>query len=429
MKNLIRNQLNRIDWNFIDKISGLAPKIHWYPGTFPSEIPSTIIQAFTKQNDIVFDPYGGIGTSAVEAIRIGRRAYVAELNLIALLIAYTECGLILLKSLNENYIEGIISHIIDELNISSDRNYTLPGFNKKNRSKNNYSKHLLELIRPKPDDIIEKYVNKIKPQWELLSKWIEEKSLININKIWDKINTSNIDSFSKILCITMLSANLRRNSSQIKSWGHLSDNVYPKEFEYKDSNYLCSQWLNRIRKKLLKTNIDNDINNNNNDIRVWIKEIDWRTSKTKDITFTNQISLLITSPPYADAIDYIRAQRLSFYLLGFSDEKIDKLAINEIGARRKRTKKNSKIKWAEELVKALDIQLQYLSQTANIALILPHKDSGREIGSKMLQKFLTDRQWALILDKDRSIDQLNTIQSWTSIKKETVKIYSNFIKD
>jgi len=418
MNELIINQLNRVDWNFTEKISGMAPKIHWYPGTFPSEIPSTIIQGLSQKNDIVFDPYGGIGTTATEAIRLGRRAFLTELNIVALLIAYTECGLILLKSMNENYVGEIITNIEDTLGFSTDLDHVIPIF--KNFSNNrDFSKILLNLMRPNPDDMLQKYLCNKKPQWKLLSNWIEKETLEKIKNIWGEVVNCDLDSFSKLLCITMLSAILRKSSSQIKSWGHISDNVYPKKFEHKNIKDICKKWLKRIE-RLVKKVKTNKLEKNN--IRVWIEQIDWITERKKNILIKD-VDLLITSPPYANAIDYIRAQRLSFYLLGFTEKQINLLAINEIGARRKRSKSNSKIEWAENLKKALNVQLKFLSKKAKIALILPHKDSGREIGSKMLNKFLLNKNWNLFFNKNRSIDQLSATQSWTSIKKETIKIY------
>jgi DNA modification methylase len=47
------------------------------------------------------------------------------------------------------------------------------------------------------------------------------------------------------------------------------------------------------------------------------------------------VDLLVTSPPYADAIDYTFAQRLSLYLIGYDDFQIKNISNVEIGARRK----------------------------------------------------------------------------------------------
>jgi hypothetical protein len=47
---------------------------------FPLDIPARLIERFTNPGELVLDPFGGLGTTAVEAIKAGRRAYLSELN-------------------------------------------------------------------------------------------------------------------------------------------------------------------------------------------------------------------------------------------------------------------------------------------------------------------------------------------------------------
>jgi site-specific DNA-methyltransferase (adenine-specific)/site-specific DNA-methyltransferase (cytosine-N4-specific) len=43
-----------------------------HPAVFPESLPEWFIKLFTKQNDIVLDPFGGSGTTGVVAKRLGR---------------------------------------------------------------------------------------------------------------------------------------------------------------------------------------------------------------------------------------------------------------------------------------------------------------------------------------------------------------------
>ena len=45
------------------------------------------IKTYTRENDIVFDPFAGSGLTAIEAVRNGRRAIVCDLNPAATRIA------------------------------------------------------------------------------------------------------------------------------------------------------------------------------------------------------------------------------------------------------------------------------------------------------------------------------------------------------
>lgn len=47
---------------------------------FPLDIPRRIIAEWSNPGDLVYDPFGGIGSTALTAVEAGRRAYSSELN-------------------------------------------------------------------------------------------------------------------------------------------------------------------------------------------------------------------------------------------------------------------------------------------------------------------------------------------------------------
>ena len=49
-----------------------------HPAQFPIEVPERCVLAFTNQGDLVFDPYAGVGSTLLAAIKNGRRAIGAE---------------------------------------------------------------------------------------------------------------------------------------------------------------------------------------------------------------------------------------------------------------------------------------------------------------------------------------------------------------
>ena len=51
-----------------------------HPARFPLEIPSFFIRLLTSPGQMVFDPFGGTGTTAVAAEKLGRRWLVTELD-------------------------------------------------------------------------------------------------------------------------------------------------------------------------------------------------------------------------------------------------------------------------------------------------------------------------------------------------------------
>ena len=51
-----------------------------HPARFPLEIPTFFINLMTQPGDLVFDPFGGTGTTGVAAEKLGRRWLVSEID-------------------------------------------------------------------------------------------------------------------------------------------------------------------------------------------------------------------------------------------------------------------------------------------------------------------------------------------------------------
>lgn len=55
------------------KIETVPPSLlKEHPARFPFEIPNNLIKFYSNKEDIVFDPFGGFGTTLIEALRLGR---------------------------------------------------------------------------------------------------------------------------------------------------------------------------------------------------------------------------------------------------------------------------------------------------------------------------------------------------------------------
>ena len=51
-----------------------------HPAIFPSELAEKVIKYYSFKNDVVLDPFGGIGTTAKAAASLGRRFFSIEMN-------------------------------------------------------------------------------------------------------------------------------------------------------------------------------------------------------------------------------------------------------------------------------------------------------------------------------------------------------------
>lgn len=87
--------LDKIDWDFKDfKTQYLTHTFHSYPARFIPQIPLTFIKLFTKENETVLDPMCGCGTTLVEAFLNGRSSVGNDFNPLAALITKVKTTLI-----------------------------------------------------------------------------------------------------------------------------------------------------------------------------------------------------------------------------------------------------------------------------------------------------------------------------------------------
>lgn len=75
------------DWAFTKDDTGfLTHNLHPYPAKFIPQIPGHLIARLSLRGELVLDPFGGSGTTALEAIRLGRRALSTDANAVGTLI-------------------------------------------------------------------------------------------------------------------------------------------------------------------------------------------------------------------------------------------------------------------------------------------------------------------------------------------------------
>ena len=417
----IRRELLNVDWNFPTRFDGAFRSQHWYPGTFPTELPATLIQALTSPNEWVFDPYGGIGTTATEALRLGRRAWHVELNRAATLAAYVSGCFVLLERSRPDLARSLLTTLHSLIvNLEGgqlfDRDTT-------DCEVEEVDDTLYPMIQPSPRNFLDRLLFRDVPNREMLDRWYHKKTLDQIIRFSEMVRNSST-AMVTLLGTMCLSACLRPLSSQTRSWGHISDNVLPKSRDEKDAPRGLKRWLSHFDGNLQRTDVGNTQGRIDDKITQFcVSRYDWLNVCPITDCNSHDVSLLITSPPYGGAIDYVLSQRLSYYLLGASEAELLADQRVEIGSRRKRSRSSARDDWASDLSVALRKQIGFVSGEGTIAIVLPHKSEGRTNGSQVIDVTLLTGHWEKELSIDRSIHTMRTRQAWTSIKQETVNVY------
>ncbi|RJQ87747.1 MAG: hypothetical protein C4519_00420 [Desulfobacteraceae bacterium] len=412
-------QLQAVDWDFPRWNKETTSAIHWYPGTFPSQLPAALIEALSQPNTLVFDPYAGIGTTGLEALRLGRNSWCVDQNPVGVLASYVMSGLVLYKAISLPHMSQDPLTILEEAIFGTKNKVGLLSY-----GKNDDAEIFSKILSPQPDEMLSTMMSRMPTNWEMLCKWYEKDTLQQIRTTAEDLQMLVLPAFVKLIGMLMISSALRPSCSQTISWGHVADKVLPKTYEKKDFIGVCKKWIYRIRAILARaTVVPRDINTSS--VCASVSMHDWQSSDRLIRPSRGKSELLITSPPYGGAIDYVRAQRLSLYYLGFSEDDITQLGEHEIGSRRKRFSPQSLTMWASELSNCILDQLKFLTNDGYLVIILPHKDHGREEGAQKLNKVLNDINWQCVFKADRSIHQLRTRQkqTWTRIKRETIEIF------
>lgn len=415
MEASIHRQLSLVDWDFIERGPLDMSAIHWYPGSFAPGLPGVLIDLLSKHSATVFDPFCGIGSTSVAAILRGRNSVSCDINPVGVMTGLATTGLLSLLLRNQYLFEDVFDRLREVVEEAQGKS---PFVRNPKRSVTDVDDYIEDRGGNSLSNIIPLLFQQ--PAIDSLRIWYHPRTLMELQRLIDVLEASNIPRFAKVVGYTMLSAIARSASSETRSWGHVADNVRPREFVYKDAMRAATTWLQRIRRQL--SSVRGAVDTPARDARFEFSIVDW-TLQSKQVSSDCEAQLLLTSPPYGGAIDYGLAQRLTLYFMGMSDDALAALVGAEIGARRKRSRPSHINLWAEQLVEVAGRQLGYMASSSYAVYVLPHKDHGRDLGELMLIQALEEVDWALCFSADRSVRQARTRQSWTSIKKETILVF------
>ena len=315
MDNQVKQKLNSINWDFSDYNSSKYPldlnSIHWYLATFPPLIPMYLISLLSNEGEVVLDPFGGAGTTSIKAIELNRKFIYNDINPFAVDIARAKVDILRCYLDNPDYLDNEEALLV---------NYSLEEESIGDFIHNN---NLNEGIR----------------------KWYDPKTLIELCSILNLIFNDNHanDSIRRIRRCAFSSV-LKASCSQTDHITYITDNCYPRRLIYKNARKLYLDQINVIRmasedffkRYLAIFESQESVHQNLTD-----SVINSGDSRDMNWIVDNSVDLVVTSPPYLCAQDYIKTMRLTNMF--FPNEIIQENLKLEIGSRRKRGSNAEKI--------------------------------------------------------------------------------------
>ena len=292
-------RLRAIDWSFThDKTAYLSHDIHPYPAKFIPQIPHHVIANLSLPGELVWDPFGGCGTAALESILMGRRALSTDINPLGELI-----GLAKTTTLTKEE-EEILFDFSDQLQLLSTKQF-------------NVSEEL---------QTCKKEFEQFIPSVPNLTEWFHVNAIAELAYLrWriqgltaaKSVGVANV-AFSK----TILKASYQDEETRYaRKPREVNEGSVIRLFA---ANLIST--LRKIRQlgPLLKFRLAE------------FKTIDLRNvpvlqtySGTVNALVSNSVDLVVTSPPYPNTTDYHLYHRFRLFWLGFDPRE---LARKEIGS-------------------------------------------------------------------------------------------------
>jgi hypothetical protein len=321
-------RLDDINWDFprAGTTPGSAHSIHWFPGNFIPQIPAALVQVLSQHGDLVLDPFGGSGTTAVESARLGRRAITSDRIAVCSVISAAKLA-VLRGALDRRVVSEILALLTFEQQCRSDA----AGRNGEGTE------------RALSDWYAQDTLQQLHYLWALV-----EMQIPNVGQVFKAI-------FSDVLfdCASTAGAITRTGKRRRHHWGWIADNVHPRTLLEHNAIRLFRDRLARLGKHLEKP-IEHS---------AFVVRQDVRCMAIR----SSSIDLVVTSPPYIGVIDYTHANRLLYAWMGWSMD-ADRSA--EIGARFRRQRQNVIGEYLEDMRAARNEIFRVLRRGAHCALVI-----------------------------------------------------------
>ena len=278
------------DWSFTkDDTRYLTHDLHPYPAKFIPQIPAHLIARLSMPGDVVLDAFGGSATTAVEAVRLGRRAVSFDANPLSALIGRVKTG----------FMATSVRTDLDQLCAAIDGHIISFGSHERDWTSRLTSRHG-DYMPDIPN--VEKWFNDyIGGELCLIRHLIEETTVglardaacLALSRVIVRISNQESEtryvSVAKKLRPTIA---LRAYLESLKTVARRLENA-AVALQFADARYLVGDSRNDLAKQVGENSVD----------------------------------LIVTSPPYPNATDYHLYHRFRLFWLGFDPKALGKIEI------------------------------------------------------------------------------------------------------
>lgn len=261
--------------------------IHPYHAKFIPAIPIEFLEKYSKPGDVVLDPFCGSGTTLLESGLAGHESFGVDLSNIAVLISKAKVFPAKIDLLDK-YFDFICSQI---------------------KNSASFTRH----------DFPDKYI------------WFTNETADILDKLLTYIRQIDDKNYVTVFEV-LFSSIIKTVSNKRDTWnnGYIADNVMPNKPYTGDAfKVFCSKY--KLLRKAYK-----DLNDNINPSKYRKAEV--YLSNILDFNPSKKIDIVITSPPYPFAVDFVRYNRLNYYWFGWD---VDSKFEEETGSRGKRNRKHA----------------------------------------------------------------------------------------
>lgn len=252
--------------------------LYYYPAKFIPHVIRYVIKKYTKKGDWVFDPFAGSGSVSIECHLLGRNYILWDLNPILN---------VLVKA--STYMEDVSNNDL-----------------------------MIDLT----------YSREFLPRWNNLLYWHPEEFLEVLAKAWGYYHDIVPDKLKPLVAIPLL---------KVTRYFSYSDEKVAKLYKSKRAVKKVKKLLNSNWKELMFKMYKKEVKKLVSKIKEFQR---YRSIMVESIVYAGidslrgrldrETDILLTSPPYLQAQEYIRSFKLELFWLGYSEEDIRKLQKLEI---------------------------------------------------------------------------------------------------